>query len=224
MAPYYTDKDSFILSFCQGKRVLDIGCVNHTLEATFHPDWQHAQIKKAAKKVVGLDYEAAVVEKLRERGYDVVAADAQSFDLRSTYPEGFEVILASELIEHLKSPGDFLECARRHLSPGGQLLLTTPHAYGFFFFFQVLAFGEERYNDDHTLTFSRKNLIHLLDKCGFAVTQFHWLIRDTTGVHAGAAAKITAKILFYLQCAVARFRPGFAKEMIVVATPKTGPR
>jgi 2-polyprenyl-3-methyl-5-hydroxy-6-metoxy-1,4-benzoquinol methylase len=224
MPPFFTDKNQFILDFCRGKQVLNIGCVNHTLGATYLPDWQHAQLKTSARKLVGLDYEAAIVENLRERGWEIVAADAQDFDLRAQYPAGFEAVVASELIEHLKNPGGFLECSRRHLVPGGQLLITTPHAYGLFFFLQVLMFGEERFNDDHTLTFSRKNIIHLLDKCGFIVQEYHWLIRDTTQAHCGVVSKTAAKILFWLQCGAAWVRPGLSKELIVVAVPKAGPR
>jgi 2-polyprenyl-3-methyl-5-hydroxy-6-metoxy-1,4-benzoquinol methylase len=141
MGNFRTDKDQFILERCRGQRVLDIGCVNHTLEATRLPDWRHAQISKVASSVVGLDYEKDTVAQLVAQGWTIVAGDAQHFDLSANYPQGFTRIVASELIEHLVDPGSFLRCVRNHLAPGGELILSTPHAYGFAFFLEILLFG-----------------------------------------------------------------------------------
>lgn len=220
MARFRTEKDQFILENARGKRVLDVGCVNHNLEATRLPDWRHAQLKQVASALTGLDYEKDVVDQLNQEGWDVVAADAQAFDIRDRYPEGFDLIIASEVIEHLVNPGGFLTCAARHLAPGGRILITTPNAYGFGFFLEVLVWGEEHVNDDHTLTFSRKNMIWLMKRCGLKVEAFHWLIQDSsklTGIHTSTGARILARIFFWLQCMAALVRPGFSKEMIVLA-------
>ncbi len=220
MARFRTEKDQFILDFCRGKRVLDVGCVNHNLDAARLPDWRHAQLKKVASKLVGLDYEKDVVDQLNKEGWDIVSADCQTFDIREKQPEGFDVILASEVIEHLINPGGFLSSAARHLAPGGRVLITTPHAYGFGFFLEVLVWGEEHINDDHTLTFSRKNMHWLMRKSGLKVEEFIWLIQDTTNlpIHTTFGARIAAKIFFWLQCIAASIRPGFSKEMIVISS------
>lgn len=220
MTRFRTEKDNFILECARGKRVLDVGCVNHTLEATRRPDWRHAQLKQVASGLTGLDYEKEIVAELVKDGWNVVAADCQDFDIRDRNPEGFDLIIASEVIEHLVNPGGFLKCAAMHLAPGGRVLITTPNAYGFGFFLETLVWNEERVNDDHTLTFSRKNMAWLMRKCGLRVAEFHWLIQDSsilTGVHNTAGAKFVAKIFFWLQCIAATIRPGFSKEMIVLA-------
>ena len=221
MARFRTDKDQFILDRCRGKRVLDIGCVNHTLEAAARPDWRHGHLKKVASELVGLDYEEAAVQKLRSEGYNIIAADAQDFDIRDKYPQGFEVVVASEIVEHLVNPGGFLTSIRKHLAPGGVLLLSTPHAYGLGFFLEILVFGEEVINDDHTMTFSKKNMHWLMKKSGMKVKEFHWLIQDSSRmpVHTTAGARLAAKIFFWLQCIAATIRPGYSKEMIVIAEP-----
>ena len=214
---FRTDKDQFILDRCRGKRVLDVGCVNHTLEAALRPDWRHAQLSKVATSVVGLDYEKEAVRELCARGWNIIAADAQNFDIRDKYPEGFDVVVASELIEHLPNPGSFLSCAKNHLAPGGVILVTTPHAYGFAFFLEILIWGEERINDDHTMTFSRKNLLQLLHRCGLKELEFHWLIQDSTAMHQGWATRCAAKIFFLLQVGASSIRAGFSKEVILLA-------
>lgn len=217
MARFRTEKDRFILDACRGKRVLDVGCINHTLEATALPDWRHAEIRKVAAELTGLDYVEDAVRALNAQGWNIVCADAQDFDLRDRHPQGFDVVVASEIIEHLPSPGAFLRCIARHLAPGGVLVLTTPHAYGFGFFLEVLLFGQEQINDDHTMTFSRKNMEWLMTKCGLRVREFHWLIQDSTRLHRQPLKRLAAKPFFWLQCIAATVRPYFSKEMIVVA-------
>ena len=49
----------------------------------------------------------------------------QNFDLGRT----FDTVFAGELIEHLGNVDGFLSSARRHLEPGGQLVLTTPNVF-----------------------------------------------------------------------------------------------
>ncbi|MCL4415424.1 MAG: class I SAM-dependent methyltransferase [Actinobacteria bacterium] len=219
MENFRTDKFNFILNQCRGKRVLDIGCINHTLEATTKSNWFHRQLKKVAAKLVGLDYEKSIVKKLQKDGWEIIAADAQNFDIRKKYPKGFDVIVASDIIEHLVDPGSFLTCVRKHLAPKGVLILTTPHAYGLAFFIEVLILGEEVINDDHTMTFSRKNMYWLMEKCGLKVKEFYWLIQDSSLIHSSIGKKILAKPFFWIQRLAATFRAGFSKEMIVVAIP-----
>lgn len=219
MVNFRTDKQQFIIDQCRDKKVLDVGCVNHTLEATTRPEWLHGKLKEVAKSLVGLDYEEAIVKKLQTKGWAIIAADAQNFDIRKKYPRGFDVIVASEIIEHLVNPGAFLSCVRKHLAPGGILLLTTPHAYGFAFFLEILFLGEEVMNDDHTMTFSKKNICWLMEKCGFKVKEFHWLIQDSSHSQSSLKQKLIRKVLFWLQSSAAKVRIGFSKEMIIVAMP-----
>lgn len=219
MKNYRTEKDCYILALCTGKRVLDVGCVNHNFEATRLPDWRHKQISQVSASLVGLDYEKGVVEELNREGWNIVAADAQDFDIRDRFPDGFDVIVASEIIEHLVNPGGFLKSLARHLAPGGKVVITTPHAYGFAFFLEVLMWGEEHINDDHTMTFSRKNITRLFRKSGLVVDEFHWLIQDTSkmlAIHATVMSRLVAKLFFVLQCIAAFVRPAYSKEMIVV--------
>lgn len=55
-----------------------------------------------------------------------VAADAH----RLPFAEGsFDCILASEVLEHLASPAEFVASARRALAPGGRLVLTVPFLF-----------------------------------------------------------------------------------------------
>ena len=219
MNRFRTEKIRFIQERCQGKRVLDVGCVEHTLDATESPHWLHAKIAASAASVIGIDYEAEAVEALNRRGWHMIAADAQDFDLRDRFPEGFEVIVASEIIEHLVNPGGFLRSLKKHLAPGGIIILSTPHAYGLVYFAEVLLLGEEKINDDHTMTFSKKNLDHLLDKCGLVPVEFHYL--NQMGLwRTEWWAKALCRLWWGFQYLVAFVRPSLSRELLYVIGPK----
>jgi len=86
--------------------------------------------------------------RLAELGYQVTGVDASSSGIqiaRRAYPGvrfiealidrnlrlgNFDLVISSDVIEHLYRPSDLLEAAQSLLKPGGQVLLGTPyHGY-----------------------------------------------------------------------------------------------
>jgi SAM-dependent methyltransferase len=65
------------------------------------------------------------VKVLNAKGFDVVLADAQNFDLGRT----FDVIVAGDIIEHLGDLNGFLTSCKKHLRPNGRLLISTPNPW-----------------------------------------------------------------------------------------------
>jgi SAM-dependent methyltransferase len=120
----------FVLDHARGKRVLDLGCVNHSDQAMNDPNWLHLLICRVAASCIGVDYERASVEKMQAAGIEAMVADVTqppTEELMAAAP--FDLVLAGELIEHLKSPQALLEFSCELLAPGGQLLLTTPNPF-----------------------------------------------------------------------------------------------
>jgi len=50
-----TDIFRFVSEKFSGKRVLDIGIIQHTIESMEHPNWKHKVIKESAEYVLGID-------------------------------------------------------------------------------------------------------------------------------------------------------------------------
>jgi SAM-dependent methyltransferase len=76
-------------------------------------------------KAIGLDPSVAAERGAAELGLDIrpgLLDDALEPD------ERFDVIFASEVLEHIPDPRSFLEAVRRRLSAEGVLILTTPNA------------------------------------------------------------------------------------------------
>jgi len=94
-------------------------------------------------------------------------------------PDGhFEVITMCDFIEHVRNPREVLTWARKRLSPGGVLLLTTPqagsvswHLMGRIWF---------HYVDGHLWFFGPKSIQALLKESGFDVVEVHALQKAVT--------------------------------------------
>jgi len=191
-----------ILELAQGRDVLDVGCVGGIGEVDLEQT-SHARLAKVARSLLGIDTVAAEIERRRNQGYDVVVADAQSFDLGRK----FDVIVAADLIEHLGNSGAFLERAREHLRPGGLLCIVTPNALSLNNALKSLAGLRVRVNVEHTCWYDRTTLRQLLARYEFQPVEEYWQDDQT----------------HWLTTLALRFRRNLAAHLIVIACQsKTG--
>lgn len=158
----------------RGPAVLDVGCAGHTVEPE-SPHWLHGQLLKRFPEVVGIDQSAEKIEELRNRGFNhVFVANAETF----SFVERFNTIVAGELIEHVSNPGLFLQQARSHLAPGGQLVVSTPFPFSLLnFLYAHLKYPKTCQNLEHVHWFCVSTLLELANRCGLRVS--HWeLVED----------------------------------------------
>jgi SAM-dependent methyltransferase len=110
---------AFAARLSRMKRVLDAGC---------GMGYGSAELARAAASVVGVDISGDAVASARER-YSLprvtfLRGSCASLPFRAA---SFDLVVAFEMIEHLKEWRDFLTEARRVLAPGGQCLISTPN-------------------------------------------------------------------------------------------------
>ena len=105
--------------------MLDIGVVEHSLDATTSGQWLHAHLCAVAESCVGVDILDEEIGVLRQRGYDVRKADLTQEALGET----FDVIIMGELIEHVGAPGLLFQHVASMLAKNGILVLTTPNPW-----------------------------------------------------------------------------------------------
>lgn len=152
--------------FLRASSLLDIGCASRY----GRPDWLHGLLAQEVTDLVGIDINEGTVAKLQAAGYDVRLADARDFDLQRQ----FDVVFAGELIEHLDDVRGFLTSVRRHLAPGGRLVLTTPNAFYVGNF--VYRFGgRARVHPEHTCWYCEDTLRRVLTTNGFASVAMHFI-------------------------------------------------
>jgi SAM-dependent methyltransferase len=111
---------AFAARLCNMKRVLDAGCGT---------GYGAAELARVASAVVGLDISEAAVEHAGKHyampNLRFLRASCTSMPLRGG---SFDVVVAFEVIEHLKDWADFLHEIRRVLGPGGQTIISTPNS------------------------------------------------------------------------------------------------
>jgi SAM-dependent methyltransferase len=99
--------------------IVDVGCGDGAatiLAAQVNP----------GHRIVGLDWSADALRHARSRGLTLLRAEVEPTGLPIASGRA-DVVIMSELIEHLLDPDSALEEARRILRPGGTLLLSTPN-------------------------------------------------------------------------------------------------
>ena len=131
------------------------------------------QVAQVNPRVTGLDIDAEGVAALRELGHDVVCGDAETADLGRT----FDTIVAGEIIEHLANPGLFLANMRRHLRPGGVLILSTPNPFSGVQAWRIWKAGRPKVHEQHVAWYDPQTLGVLLGRSGFEVVDGAWVQR-----------------------------------------------
>jgi SAM-dependent methyltransferase len=112
-----------------------------------------------------VDIQAEGVAQLQEAGWDVRHDDATTL---ATIDEPVDVVVASEVIEHLAAPGDMLAAVHDVLAADGRLLLTTPNPWAVVYLRRVLTGTDPVGNDEHTCWFDATTLRQLARRYGFA--------------------------------------------------------
>lgn len=164
-------KIQFAVSHCQGKDVLDLGCVHHNPENYKSKYWLHKALKQVARTLDGLDLYEDGVNYLRKLGYNVMHGNAENFHTDKDY----DVIVAGDLIEHLENLSGFLNSCKAHLRPGGKLLLSTPNPWYWRFIIKAALFkGRVNPNPEHTLWMCPTVLEQLLARHGMKVESWHY--------------------------------------------------
>jgi 2-polyprenyl-3-methyl-5-hydroxy-6-metoxy-1,4-benzoquinol methylase len=132
---------------CQGKIVLDIGCVHHDIENASSADWLHGYVVEVAGSVLGVDYLEGEVKALAQRGYNVIAGDV-NFPLH--IERRFDVIVVGNLIEHLLSFSGLMENINRLLAVDGVVLISTANPFSREQYFYSALKNDIIVNPEHT--------------------------------------------------------------------------
>lgn len=151
------------------KRICDLGCGNGYLAG---------QLAERGYEVTGVDASLSGIE-IATRSY--AKARFVRAELNRKLPEHianeFDLVVSSDVIEHMYRPSDLLEAANSLLEPGGSLLIGAPyHGYAKNLVLSLAGKMDNHFSvlDDggHIKFFSVKTLSELLSKHGFGKLQF----------------------------------------------------
>jgi SAM-dependent methyltransferase len=152
----------------RGERVLDLGCGQGVFTA---------ELARAGAVASGVETARAALARAR--------ANHPDLDFRLAPMDGplplddctFEVVWASEVIEHVADTARWLSEVRRVLAPRGRLLVTTP-SHGRL---RVALGGIEQFSEplgDHLHLYTRRSLERVLEELGFG----HVVVRAVGGL------------------------------------------
>jgi SAM-dependent methyltransferase len=155
--PSYLVKRKVILEYlekCEGSRVLEVGCgCGDLLRVLEHKGYQG----------IGID--------ISEEALAVAAAGLSGDSIRVTrsspeeLDEVFDVVVASEVMEHYQDDRAFLMQLKERVREGGHLLLTVPA--------HMNDWGPNDDSCGHVRRYERSELLQLLTKAGFTDIAIH---------------------------------------------------
>ncbi|MFL5823906.1 MAG: class I SAM-dependent methyltransferase [Solirubrobacteraceae bacterium] len=144
-----------------GERVLDLGCGDGAFTAI---------AADAGARAVGADVAQAAVERARVKQPGLEFRPVPIDGPLPFQDAQFDLVWASEVIEHVGDTARWLSEVRRVLAVGGRLLLTTP-SHGRL---RVALAGVERFSEplgDHLHLYTRRSLRTVLQEFGFSELQ-----------------------------------------------------
>ncbi len=168
-AGLYNTRAEFLASLVVGPDVLDVGCTDHCVRPN-SPYWLHGVLAKRFA-VAGLDLSEDNIAQLQALGFDELhVGNAEDFQLRRR----FDTVIAGELIEHLSNPGCFLACAKAHLKPGGQIIISTPNPFCLMnWLYAFTHFPKTCENLQHSLWLCPSTLAEMAGRSGLKIRDFY---------------------------------------------------
>lgn len=164
------DRGQFIAELVKGKDVIDVGGIQHNIDAQKSENWLHKRLVKSANSIIGIDILKEDVKEAQKLGYNFIYGDAEHLD--SCTDTKFDVCVAGELIEHLANPGLFLQAARNVLKDNGILVITTPNVFSLGNILRIAAHLlrlQSKVNQEHKAWYCFETLKQLIESFGFKV-------------------------------------------------------
>jgi 2-polyprenyl-3-methyl-5-hydroxy-6-metoxy-1,4-benzoquinol methylase len=149
--------------------ILDLGCGNGSLSR---------YLAQQGHTVVGVEPSTSGIQfaQAEESNCTFIQAEIETLPYE-TLAGQFDVVISSEVIEHLLFPRELISASKRCLKPGGRLILTTPY-HGYWKNLAIALMGkmDQHFNPlwdgGHVKFFSPKTLKQLMEQEGLSKIQF----------------------------------------------------
>lgn len=205
------EKQSKILELCTSKTILDVGCVGQDVSYE-NPNWLHNQIKKICISIDGVDIEENGIKILKEKGYSIFHVNELS-----ALNKKYDIILMSDVIEHVNDPVGFLSFYSKFLGESGVMIITTPNAHGIRNFSSIIIRNDYSLNPEHTFWFCPKTLTEVVDRASLNFVDFYWLKEY---FKAKEIKSIIHRFIFWFNSVLAKLRSQFNPNFMYIISSK----
>lgn len=177
-----------LLELFKDKVVLDIGAAAHDEARYRTQSWKHKRIVNAANRCVGVDIIKSMVDLINNDGYDMRLCDATSDDYLG---EKFDVVFLGDVIEHVTATDKLLGFAKKHLKPGGKIIVGTPNPFFINYFLRVCRRTTYVASCEHVAWISESMAFELSRRTGLELINImrpvskHWLKRFLQELNLG---------------------------------------
>ena len=174
-------KESFPERDTASLRVLDVGCGNGSMLAL--------PLAERGFQVTGIDIDTRSIEHAAQLAKDMPNATFLCGDVAELQAGRFEVVILSEVLEHMTKPQQLLAESAKHLSEDGIIIVTVPNGYGEFEMdsrlFRLLRLqrlvdalaknkretvaATDNHESGHVQAFTRRRLRRLFAECSLTV-------------------------------------------------------
>lgn len=195
-------------------RILDVGCSGGLLAE---------QMRAVGHHVVGLD--SMEIPEVRDRVDTFVQGDLED-GIPDEVGDGFDVVVAADVIEHVRRPDLLLQQMAQVLAPNGELLVSTPNFAHWYPRARVVTgtFGYDRrgiLDETHLRFFTAKTLRTLFTSHGLDIAELRH-----TGLPLGVLTRAggrQGRLIRRIDHALVKARPTlFAYQFVVRAKPHRG--
>jgi 2-polyprenyl-3-methyl-5-hydroxy-6-metoxy-1,4-benzoquinol methylase len=133
--------------------ILDVGCGN---------GWAAKKLLAKGKEVVSMDISVynpvKVLQENQHENHAAVVADAYHLPFKK---DSFDVIIASEIMEHVSDPKLFISQLMKALKPSGKLIITTPYDEKIQYYLCVHC-NKPTPKNAHLHSFNEKNIVNFI--------------------------------------------------------------
>jgi 2-polyprenyl-3-methyl-5-hydroxy-6-metoxy-1,4-benzoquinol methylase len=168
-------RKDYIIEQCKSKKVLHVGCCDTPLmhNRIKNNNLLHFQLLQVTRELYGIDISKEDIIVLQEK-YKIPNLTVGDCERVSDYFPNiqFDVVVASELLEHLNNPGNFLTSLKSLLHISSTLVISVPNGVAFRRGINSIL-RRETVHSDHNFYFSRKTISGLLMRHGYEVTDIH---------------------------------------------------
>jgi len=188
------------------KKVLEIGCASGRISK---------RLFENGCTVIGVEIDKNSSLKARKFCQDIITADIEYLEDLGYPSNYFDVILLSNVLEHLRSPLNVLKKLKNYLKTDGYIVIAVPNIANIMIRTKLLL-GKFEYEESgildktHLRFFNEKSAKELLNKAGFSIIKFDI-------VPSIPLLSINSKIEY----AIAKIRPNlFSMEFLMVGRLK----
>ena len=177
------------------RTVLELGCASGTMSRVLrdHGCW-----------IVGVEIDAGAARKSSSFCHRVIVGDLDQLDLAAHLgTETFDVILAADVLEHLRDPGALLLRLQAFLKPQGRIVVSLPNVAHVSVVAALLA-GRFDYREiglldrTHLRFFTPATAAELLEEAGFEVTATEFTVTGRNEIDADPNWRRLPWLLRYL--------------------------